>query len=330
MKTEILAFLTAFVTCALLLKILLPLLKRKDAKQEILVYVKEHSHKSGTPTMGGIAFLLAGLFCVCLFVRGNAKLAILSAAITLGYGIVGFLDDFIKIYFKRNLGLRAYQKILIQLVIAVIVGVFVFRSPLIRSEFVIPFWNRTVQLGYWGIPLTIFIFLSCTNGVNLTDGIDGLATGVTLRYLLCFGVYVGVKISRFNSGGQILLAEEYTNVLILICIFSGALLAFRLFNCFPAKIFMGDTGSLALGGLVASISVFTKFGLFIPFLGIMFVVSCASVVIQVISFRFRKKRVFRMAPFHHHLQEKGMSETRIVVVYDTVTLLSGLLLGLFL
>lgn len=330
MKLKIIAFLTSFAICGILTTLLLPLLKRSRAKQEILHYVKEHSAKNGTPTMGGVAFLLTIALCSALFFGSIGKLALFSVTVALAYGLVGFLDDFIKVRFRRNLGLKAYQKIAAQLAIALLVAFFAYRNEYVNAEIWLPFSVRTVSVGKWMIPFVIFIFLACTNGVNLTDGIDGLATGVTICYLGLFFVYVLLRMRYYEDCGCVDLAREYDGILLLISVSVAALVAFRLFNCYPAKIFMGDTGSLALGGLVAGISVFTKFSLLIPLVGIMYVVSCGSVILQVLYYKRTKKRVFLMAPFHHHLQEKGYSEPRIVAIYCTVTLIAGSIVLFFL
>lgn len=325
-KNAIFAGLIAFGLGIVFCVLLLPLLKKLKAGQEILSYVQEHKHKSGTPTMGGLAFVFAGIFGYLLFFRHSGKLALIALAITVGYCIVGFLDDFVKVFFKRNLGLKASQKIIVQLAIAFIIAFFVYLDPLTQGGLEIPFTDKLFEVGWWMVPLVIIVFLSCTNGVNLTDGIDGLAGSSTATYLVAFALILQNKANELSVTGELTLSNEYGNIVVLCMAFSGALLAFLLFNCFPAKIFMGDTGSMALGAIVACVAVFTRFTLIIPLLGVMFVVSCLSVIIQVLYFKKTKKRFFLMAPFHHHLQKKGWSETRITVVYSTITAIIGAIL----
>jgi phospho-N-acetylmuramoyl-pentapeptide-transferase len=321
------AFCLSLITCGASVAVL----KRRGAKQEILHYVKEHSSKSGTPTMGGIGFLPALVACAFAVTdTGSGKLARLCVIITAAFGLIGFLDDFIKIRFKRNLGLRAYQKILAQLFVSVIVGIFVWKDPLIGGEILIPFANTAVDIGFWIFPLTVFVFLACSNGVNLTDGLDGLASSVTLTYLVYFCVLANIEKSNLLAQGQVLLAAEYTNIMRVALCGIGVLAAFLIYNAYPAKIFMGDVGSMALGAFVACLSIFTKMSLYIPVLGIVYVISCISVIAQVVYFKLTKgKRIFLMAPYHHHLQQKGLSEPRICVIYCAITALAGSVLVIF-
>lgn len=327
MSNLILAFIVGLILCVAFMFILLPLLKRLKARQEILHYVKLHEGKKGTSTMGGIAFILAFVVTAVIFLKGNRFLAVVSLIITVSYGVLGFLDDFIKVFFRRNMGLAAWQKALVQLAIASIVAVFAYVNQTVGSELVIPFANISVDVGWLIIPLIILVFISCTNGVNLTDGLDGLAGSTTMVFLILFGwlLYLqeeGIRYADFPEG-------EYANIIMLCAIMSGALLGFLLFNSFPAKVFMGDTGSMALGAIVACVCVLSRNTFVLPILGVMYVISCLSVIIQVVYFKKTKKRVFLMAPFHHHLQMKGLSEVRIAVIYCTVTLLSGLSMILF-
>lgn len=303
--------------------LLLPALKKIKATQPILSYVKEHKSKSGTPTMGGIFFLCGILFTSLILFKGNSKLAVITLAITIGYGIVGFLDDFIKIRFKNNLGLRSYQKIIFQLALAAIASYFAYIN---NTETLIPFTNVKINLGIWIIPLTAFVFLAMTNSVNLTDGLDGLAAGTTLVYTIFFSALLIFSANYYNISGQTAKFLEYKNLSVLTISCCGSLLAYMCFNVSPAKVFMGDTGSLALGGLLASLAVFSEYTLFVPFMGIMFIVSSVSVIIQVIYFKITKgKRVFLMAPYHHHLQHKGISESKIAVIYMAVTAVASML-----
>lgn len=314
------SFLVAFAISLAANFALLPLLRRLKASQSILQYVTEHSSKNGTPTMGGIAFIIAIVVTAAIFCNMANHGTAVAIAVFVGYAFVGFLDDFIKIKFKRNQGLYAYQKIIVQLAIAVVVALFVYKEVAIGDTLRIPFTDKQVSIGWWIIPLVIFIYLACTNGVNLTDGLDGLATCTTICYLIGMILLLTRELNRLEYLGDTY-AYNQTKDIVTLCVLSvGALLAFLLFNANNASVFMGDTGSLALGALVACSAIFTRFSLFIPILGIMFVVSCVSVILQVVYFKLTKgKRIFLMAPYHHHLQKKGLSETRICVVYCAVT-----------
>ncbi len=319
------ACVSTFLLSLILSPIIISLIKREKVKQVILHYVENHQSKAGTPTMGGIIFLLSISIMAFVFFQNSYTLAGVSILVFLAYGINGFLDDFIKFKFKRNLGLKPYQKLIFQLLIAGVVAYFVYTSSLVGSVLNVPFTNISVDVGFWIIPIVIVVFLACTNSVNLTDGLDGLASSTVMCYMLSFVFLILVMMSgRFDAMSTIL-AFEYKNIIVLACSCVGAMLCFLLFNCFPAKIFMGDTGSLALGGLVACVCIFTRNTLFIPVLGIMFVLSTVSVIIQVAYYKLTKKRVFLMAPLHHHFEKKGVFEGRIVMCYSVITSIVGLL-----
>ena len=312
-----------FLFTLLISPLVISMIKREKIKQVILNYVEAHSGKSGTPTMGGIIFLISIAIVSIICCKAESSLAKMTILIFLAYGIIGFLDDFIKFKFNRNLGLRAYQKIIFQLVISIVVGCFVYKSELLGGECVVPFTNLTIDLGIWIIPIVAIIYLATTNSVNLTDGLDGLATSTSFGYMLCFTILsLVVTQNVFISLDEIALIE-IKNMARLSSVVCGALLSFLVFNCFPAKIFMGDTGSLALGSLVASVAVFSKMSLYIPILGIMFVLSAVSVIMQVSYYKLTKKRIFLMAPLHHHFEKKGVHEVRITVCYTIITILIG-------
>lgn len=314
-------FLYAFFFSLVISPLVISIMKREKIKQTILHYVDSHALKNGTPTMGGLIFLIAVTIVSLICFRGKCSYAKMTICIFLAYGIVGFLDDFIKFKFKRNLGLKAYQKILFQLAVSIAVGFFVFKN--IGGVILIPFSNKLVDLGWWIIPFVSLIYLATTNAVNLTDGLDGLASSTTLIFLISFLI---LQLIFVNSGvvvSNVSIFEELKNISIVSVVACGSILCFLLFNCFPAKIFMGDTGSLALGGLMASVSIFSGMELYIPILGIVFVVSVVSVIIQVAYYKLTKKRVFLMAPLHHHFEKKGVHEVRITFCYSLVSLLVG-------
>ena len=259
--------------------------------------------------MGGIAFVLAAVITVLLFLGTLEKRTIVALAVGLSFMAVGLLDDFLKRKHKENLGLRAWQKFLFQAVIALFVGIYCYRAGIIRLY--IPLVKNSFSVSWWIIPITIFVFLATVNAVNLTDGLDGLAAGTSVPF---FGI-MGALISLQNGSKGM--------SLVCFCLV-GSLLAYLLFNVHPASVFMGDTGSLALGGFAACVCVFTGNTLYIPILGICFVLSVISVIIQVIYYKATGgKRVFLMAPIHHHFQQKGFSESRIAYAYFVVTLVIG-------
>ena len=213
--------------------------------------------------------------------------------------------------------------IIFQVLISVLVGYYVYRSDLVGSTIVIPFTKYTIDIGFWIIPLVAIIYLATTNSVNLTDGLDGLATSTTLSYMFVFVAFMVVLIQTTFLGYNEIQIVELNNILVVACVTMGAMLSFLVFNCFPAKIFMGDTGSLAIGSLVASTAVFTRLDLYIPILGIMFVASAVSVIVQVAYYKLTRKRIFLMAPLHHHFQMRGVHEVRITTCYSLITAFIG-------
>lgn len=320
----------SFIFCLILSPIIIKCVKRLKASQPVYEYVDMHAKKSGTPTMGGLIFIIGIIFSSLVFLKGQAKLSLVTIGVFFSFGLVGFLDDFLKIKHKQNLGLKPYQKIVFQVLISVIVSFFAYYNGLIGSSIYVPFCNIEINLGYFYIPFTILVFLATTNSVNLTDGLDGLAGGVSLSYLTSFAViFYTIFLTLKDLGVSSLLLTEYSNLFIIIAASLGSLLAYLLFNSFPAKIFMGDTGSLALGGLIACLNIFTKQTLLIPLLGIMFVVSSVSVILQVAKYKLTKKRMFLMAPYHHHLEKKGMNETKICTIYIIITIIVGVICEVF-
>ena len=302
---------------------IISMIKREKVKQVILNYVEAHSAKAGTPTMGGIIFIISISLVSFICFDGESSLAKMTLLIFLAYGVVGFLDDFIKFKNKRNLGLRAYQKIIFQLFISVLVGVYVYRSELISGVLIVPFSQTTIDIDAWIIPLVALIYLATTNAVNLTDGLDGLAGSTTMTYMLSFVMLMLVLLQTVFASFSPVVVGEMKNLSLISAVSVGAMLSFLVFNCFPAKIFMGDTGSLALGSLVASVGVFSGMSLYIPILGIMFVLSAVSVILQVAYYKLTKKRIFLMAPLHHHFEKKGVHEVRITMCYALVTFFVG-------
>ncbi len=310
MKSYLFAALIAFVLSFVLCLVEIPLLKRLKAGQNILNYVKEHQSKSGTPTMGGLAFILAGSVTPLFFHGFSDKPLYVSAAIGLGFMFVGFLDDFLKLRHKENLGLKAYQKIIFQTVVAFSACIYCYLDGL--TVIYIPFTDISFNIGWGIIPLGVFVFLAAVNSVNLTDGLDGLAGNSGAAYFLSMGLII-------------LLQADFLPLASLCFCLTGALAAYLVFNTNRASVFMGDTGSLSLGGLAACVGVFSGNLLYIAIIGGVFVLSSITVIIQVIYYKKTGKRVFKMAPIHHHFQQMGFSESKIAYCYGLVTFFLGAL-----
>lgn len=318
----IFVFLIAFIAVILVMPAFLKVLKKVKAGQNILHYVEEHKGKQGTPTMGGIVFVLVSILVFLCFMKGSAQLAGVSVACFLAFALLGFLDDFFKIRGGKNQGLRAYQKALGQIVIAIVVSLFAFFSPAVSSKLVIPFVGISVNFGVAALFLFMFIFVATTNAVNLTDGLDGLATGVGLVFLGGLVVMLNIQTGREIDLAKI---EQLYNLKILTICLWGALAGFFIFNSNKASVFMGDVGSLAIGAFISSVCIFAGLSLYILIFGIMYVVSAVTVILQVVYFKKTKgKRIFLMAPYHHHLQKKGLAESKIVSLYVGISLFAVL------
>ena len=263
-----------------------------------------HLQKNGTPTMGGVIMIIAILITGLTRAKIDKDLLVGLICIT-GFGFVGFLDDFIKIKMKRSLGLKAYQKIILQFALALFVSYYQYSASPSATQIMIPFTDYIINLGPLYVPIMMFVIIGTVNVVNLTDGLDGLASGITLIVSIFFML---LAISVGNSDVAILAAAT-----------GGACLGFLGFNSYPAKVFMGDTGSMALGGAVVSFAVLTNSVLLIPIVGGIYFAEAISVIIQVTSFRLTGKRVFKMAPIHHHFEQCGWPETRVVFVFWIAT-----------
>ncbi len=313
------AALTACGLSVIIMPLVIKISKALKIRQTILSYVDNHMSKSGTPTMGGAGFIIAAIAGSIAFSERERTLLLISLTVMAGYAVVGFLDDFIKVCYKRNEGLTPLQKIIFQVLIAAIVAVTAYHSSLVGSAVYIPFTLKTVDLGWFSVVINVLMFLAMTNSVNLTDGLDGLASKVTAAYLVFFGAIVFYAAATLYGPA----AAEYRNLTLMCAALFGALVGFVCYNGYPAKIFMGDTGSLSLGGALAVLAVMTRLDFIVPIIGVMYVVSSLSVIIQVAHFKRTGKRVFLMAPFHHHLEHKGVHENRIVSVYTAVTAAAG-------
>lgn len=304
MYSAIIPALISFVLSAVLCKMLIPILYKLKFGQ----YIREdgpqsHLKKQGTPTMGGIAFVLAIILTSIFYIKSN-PVVVQILIVTVGFGIVGFLDDYIKVVMKHNEGLKPGQKLLAQLVVAAIFCWYLIKNN--NTGILIPFFGITLNLNVvLFVVFYLIVVLGTDNGVNLTDGLDGLCSTVTLVVAIFFTV---VSISK-GAG-----VEPVTAAV------AGGLAGFLLFNCYPAKVFMGDTGSLALGGFVASTAFLMNMPIYIAIVGFIYLMETVSVILQVGYFKATHgKRLFKMAPIHHHFEALGWSETRIVTVFSLIT-----------
>ncbi|MDD3278954.1 MAG: phospho-N-acetylmuramoyl-pentapeptide-transferase [Lachnospiraceae bacterium] len=305
-KIVVIPVLLAFVISILAGPVLIALLRRLKALQvERTDGVAAHLVKNGTPTMGGLIFLISAVVTALCFVKDYAGM-IPVVFLMLGFGMIGCLDDLLKIVGKKPDGLKPAQKFFCQAVVTAVYAAYLmhYSSELLVMH--IPFWgDHMLELGWLAVPLLFFVVLGTVNGVNFTDGVDGLAASVTIMIAV---FYLVVSIG------------EQSGLEPMICAVIGSLLGFLVFNVFPAKIFMGDTGSLALGGFVAGTAYQLQLQLFLPLIGAVYVVEILSVVLQVTYFRKANgKRLFRMTPLHHHFELGGWSETRIVTVFTVAT-----------
>ncbi len=325
----LMVFLAAFVISLVITKLEIPVLRKKAGQNIREEGLKSHYSKAGTPSMGGISIIIgtciAGLLGTLLFggTIGDELLIILVFA---GFGLIGFIDDYRKVIKKQNEGLTAKQKFGLQMIIAVAFAVFFARYSSFGTEVFIPIADVFIDFGFFYYVFVAFAVLAMTNAVNLTDGLDGLASGVTALVCIFFAFagFMGGAFCRF--GGFIGQASETFFFIAL----AGACLGFLVFNKNPARVFMGDTGSLALGGGVVAAAIVLKLELLLLVAGLLYVIEALSVVLQVSYFKLTHgKRLFKMAPIHHHFEMCGWSEVRVVITFWIFTLiccLAGLLI----
>lgn len=303
---------TSFVISAAAGPMIIPILKKMKVGQTVRDDGPQtHLKKNGTPTMGGLIFLLSVAVTSLFYVKDYPKI-IPILFVTVGFGIVGFLDDYIKVVLKRSEGLTPGQKMLGQIVVTAVFAWYMTERSDVGLEMLIPFGGgRCLDLGALSVPFLFFVLIGTVNGTNFTDGLDGLASSVTVMVAVFFTVVaIGTESGIFP----------------VTCAVTGGLLGFLLFNVYPASVFMGDTGSLALGGFVASTAYMLRLPLFIVIVGLIYLVEVLSVMIQVSYFKATHgKRFFKMAPIHHHFEKCGWSETRIVAVFSIITALCCLI-----
>ena len=298
--------LISFLVSVFLGPVIIPFLKRLKAGQTVRDEgPKSHLKKNGTPTMGGILILSAMIVTSLFYMKEYPEIKPILL-LTLGFGLIGFLDDYIKVILKRSMGLSPLQKMAGQLVVTGLFAYYLLKVTDISLAAKVPFMPGVeLDLGWLNIPLLFFIIIGTVNGANFTDGLDGLAASVT------------VLAASFLSAAAI---GTGTRIEPITCAVAGALMGFLLFNVYPASVFMGDTGSLALGGFVAGAAYMMQLQLFIPIIGFIYVIEVVSVILQVVYFKATGgKRLFRMAPLHHHFELGGWSETRIVAVFSIIT-----------
>jgi phospho-N-acetylmuramoyl-pentapeptide-transferase len=304
----LLPVLVSFVIAVLIGPKVIEILARLKASQtERAEGLESHQKKTGTPTMGGVIFLIP-VVIIGIFYAASHKEVIPVLILTIGFGIIGFLDDYIKVVRKHNQGLYAWQKILGQFIVALLFALYVLKFTDISLAMKIPFTDIVLDFGIWNIPIMFFIALGTANGTNFTDGVDGLCASVTAVVAGFFAV-AGM---HYGATG----AEVMSSAMV------GALLGYLVYNVYPGKVMMGDTGSLAIGGFVTGIAYVMQMPIFIVIVGFIYAFEVISVIMQVSYFKITHgKRIFRMAPIHHHFEKGGWSETKVVNVFTTVTIL---------
>lgn len=300
------AVLVSFIVATLVGPLIIPALRWLKFGQFIRDEgPKSHQKKAGTPTMGGFIFIAAAVVSLPLLVKNPTDEAMIALYAFIAFGFIGFLDDILKIAKKNNLGLRAYQKMTLLLVVSFLFAYYAYKNQFIGSSIIVPFMGGTVDLGVFYIPFIILFFAATTNAVNLTDGLDGLATSVTLL-VMTFFTMISMALGHYTLA-------KFCGVI------AGALLGFLRYNAFPARVFMGDTGSLALGGAVAAVAMILKLPLIIIIVGGIYLMEALSVILQVISFKTTGKRIFKMSPIHHHFEMNGWAEPKIVSIFSIIT-----------
>jgi len=304
--TAIIPSIISFVVCVILCPLLIPFLKKLKFGQ----FVRDdgpqsHLKKSGTPTMGGIIIVFSITITSLLYMKDHKEIVPVLFA-TIGFGIIGFMDDYIKVVMKRSMGLRAWQKLLGQILVTAIFGFYLSNFTDIGTLMLIPFsGGKYLNVSYMFIPMLFLVVLGTVNGSNFTDGLDGLEASVTVLIATFFTVVaIGMK----------------SGISPMTCAVAGSLLGFLLYNVYPAKVFMGDTGSLALGGFVAASAYMLQMPLFLLIVALVYLVEVMSVILQVGYFKLSGgKRIFKMAPIHHHFELSGWPETRVVAIFAIIT-----------
>ena len=309
------ALLLGFILAIITGVILIPILKRFHIGQYVSHYIGErHLKKEGTPTMGGLIFIIPTIVAlVLLYINGSIEIShnlVILIFVFLSYAMLGFVDDYLKIKYHNNKGLSIVAKLLIQMIIA-LVFFYIFMSNGGQSDLVISSLGITIPLGWTFGLFILFLLVGSSNAVNITDGLDGLAGGLSAIAFFAFGLI------SWNAGWM----EGYQEVAIFCFILAGALMGFLVFNAHPAKVFMGDTGSLLLGGVISGLALYLKMPLLLLIIALIPVLETLSVIIQVAYFKKTGKRIFKMAPLHHHFELCGWKENKVVIIFSLITLL---------
>lgn len=306
MSLIIYSVLIAFLLSIIQGPLLIPMLHKFKFGQNIREDgPRSHLKKAGTPTMGGIIFMISTIITMFIIVRHTNDEAMIAVYCFIAFGLIGLIDDLLKIRHKQNEGLTSKQKMLLLVIVGGLIGYY--SSLKIGTDIIIPFANKNVDLGIWYLPFIVIYFVATTNSVNLTDGLDGLATSITIVVMTFFAL---VSNMMFHS-----------TLAIFCAALAGALLGFLKFNSYKAQIFMGDMGALALGGAVAAVGMILKSPLLVIIVGGVYVVETLSVIIQVSVFKATGKRVFKMSPIHHHFELLGWHETKVVAIFSIVTVI---------
>lgn len=323
------AFFLSFVLTIYLMPRFIKWAKARNANQPIYdLAPKTHQKKSKTPTMGGIVFLVASLIAIVICARMNNLFVLAGLACIILFGLIGMEDDLAKIVGKKNTaGLTPRMKMLLQILASGIVALILYTGIDLATDFYIPFYKyplfdmNILAIGFW-----ILVMVSASNAVNLTDGLDGLATVPSILSILSLGIFVYVGGNAFLSSYLLLPKVGGSGeVVIVATALIGSLVGFLWFNCYPAEIFMGDSGSLSIGAFIGYMAIISKNEILLILIGFVFVLETVSVILQVGSFKTRKKRIFLMAPIHHHFEVKGWPENKIIVRFWIIALLSNLL-----
>ncbi|RZO14640.1 MAG: phospho-N-acetylmuramoyl-pentapeptide-transferase [Verrucomicrobiaceae bacterium] len=291
-----------------------------------------HDSKAGTPTMGGVIIVVAVMISVLLFARLSNPLVLAVVVVFIGLGLVGFWDDYQKVKKKNSKGISAKTKLMLQVLVSLGAGLYLYLNPETSKyirELYVPFNKDSLitDMGIFCLPLFVLIIVGCSNAVNLTDGLDGLAIGCSISVALAYAA-ICYLVGNQQLGEKYLLIphSRFAGELTIVCLaLVGAGLGFLWFNCHPAKVFMGDTGSLALGGAFATLAICSKHEILLVVIGGVFVMEAASVILQVLSFKVRGKRLFRMSPIHHHFELKGWHESQVIIRFWILSLLCALI-----
>lgn len=322
------SFFVAFCLCAFVIPYFISWAKTKKANQPISAFVPAHQNKANTPTMGGIIFILSTLVASILSVRLGNSYVVLGLVVLIAFGLIGARDDYIKIIARKNHGMSAKFKFILIFIVAISVSSVLSMNGLDSSVYV-PFMKKPlIYLGkYPGIAIAFWtlVFLATTNAVNITDGLDGLATVPSICALLSLSVFVYIsgnaEFSRYLLWPRVIDVGELFIVSIALI---GALFGFLWYNCHPAQIFMGDSGSLGVGGFIAYMAIVSNNEVLLILIGSIFVIETLSVILQIGSYRTRRKRIFLMAPIHHHFEVKGWAENKIIVRFWIIAILSNI------